>query len=132
MSSEIMQKHLLTGAELGGAQLLELVSLAETLRQDCPNQLVTGEVAWPNAIALTNPSEPTVSFRDQIEKKMAELIAGYSAESKPRTERVVGLYGIFVSPSGLALAPCCRGAVETSMAPARLVGVAEHDFRVIR
>lgn len=104
----------------------------ETLRQDCPNQLVTGEVAWPNSIGLTNPANPPDRFTKEIEKKRAELISGYPTEAKPRPERVVGLYGRLASPMGLTSVPCCRGSVETTIPPARLFGLAERDQRVIR
>jgi hypothetical protein len=104
----------------------------ETLRQDCPLQLVTAGVSWPNSIGLSNPAPPPDAFRDQIEKKRAQLIAGYSPEAKPRPERVVGLYGRLASPSGLTSVSCCQGSVETTIPPARLFGLAERDLRVIR
>jgi len=104
----------------------------ETLRQDCPRQIVTAEVSWPNAIGLSNPAEAPEALRDQIEKKRAELIAAYSQEAKPRPERVVGLYGRLASPSGLTSVSCCRSSVETTIPPARLFGLAERDLRVIR
>jgi hypothetical protein len=104
----------------------------ETLRQDCPNQLVTGEVEWPNAIGLTNAANPPDRFTKEIEKKRAQLIAAYPTEAKPRPERVVGLYGRLASPTGLTTVPCCRGSVETTIPPARLFGLAERDQRVIR
>jgi hypothetical protein len=104
----------------------------ETLRQDCPRQLVTAEVSWPNAIGLTHAASPPDALRDQIEKKRVELIAAYSPEAKPRPERVVGLYGRLASPSGLTGVACCRGSVETNIPPARLFGLAEQDLRVIR
>jgi hypothetical protein len=104
----------------------------ETLRQDCPRQLVTGEVAWPNAVALSNPGTPPENLRDEIEKKRAEVIASYPREAQPRYERVVGLYGLLASPSGLSSVPCCRGSVETTIAPARLFGLGERDLRVIQ
>lgn len=104
----------------------------ETLRQDCPRQLVTDEVSWPNAIGLSNAASPPDALRDQIEQKRAELIASYSPEAKPRSERVVGLYGRLASPSGLTSVPCCRGSIETTIPPARLFGLPERDLRVIR
>jgi hypothetical protein len=104
----------------------------ETLRQDCPNQLLSGEVAWPNSIGLTTAANPPERFTKEIEKKRAQLIASYPREAKPRSERVVGLYGRLASPSGLTSVPCCRGSVETTIPPARLFGLAERDLRVIR
>jgi hypothetical protein len=105
----------------------------ETLRQDCPHQLLTGEVAWPNAIALSNAAAPPEELREEIEKKRAAFIASYPKEAQPRSERVVGLYGRLASPAGLTSVSCCRGSVETTIAPARLFGSAlERDFRVIQ
>jgi hypothetical protein len=104
----------------------------ETLRQDCPHQLVTGEIAWPNAIALSNAASPPEDLRVEIEKKRAQVIASYPPEAHPRSERVVGLYGRLASPTGLTSVPCCQGSVETTIAPARLFGLAERDFRVIQ
>jgi hypothetical protein len=104
----------------------------ETLRQDCPNQIVSGEVAWPNAVGLTNPANPPDRFTKEIQEKRAQLIAGYPAEAKPRPERVVGLYGRLASPAGLTSVPCCHGSAETSIPPARLFGLVEQDLRVIR
>lgn len=104
----------------------------ETLRLDCPTQLVTGEVAWPSSIALTRPSAPPDEFRAEIEKKRQEILKSGPPGAHPRPERVVALYGIFVAPSGLASAPCCRAPVETVIPPARLFGLAEKDLRVIR
>lgn len=104
----------------------------ETLRLDCPFQLVTGEVGWPSSIGLTRPSMPPDSLGEAVEKKRAEVLKTGQPGAQPRPERVVGLYGIFVAPVGLAGALCCRAAVETTFPPARLFGVAEKDLRVIR
>lgn len=104
----------------------------QTLRQDCPNELRSGDVGWLSAIALSGSTEPPDQYRDQIEKKKAEIYASYPPEAKPRTERLVGLYGILIMPDGLTSAPCCRAAAETTFAPARLIGINEKDFRVIR
>lgn len=104
----------------------------QTLRQDCPNELRSGDVGWLSAIALSGSTEPPDQYRDQIEKKKAEIYASYPAAAKPRPERLVGLYGILIMPDGLTSAPCCHAAAETTFAPARLIGINEKDFRVIR
>jgi hypothetical protein len=104
----------------------------ETLRLDCPTQLVTGEVGWPSSIGLTRPSQPPDLLRDKVEQKRQEILKSGPPGAHPRPERVVGLYGIFVAPSGLAEARCCRAAIETVIPPARLFGVGEKDLRVIR
>ena len=103
-----------------------------TLRQDCPNELRSGDVGWLSAIALSGSTEPPDQYRDQIEKKKAEIYASYPAAAKPRPERLVGLYGILIMPGGLTSAPCCHAAAETTFAPGRLIGINEKDFRVIR
>ncbi len=104
----------------------------DTLRLDCPFQLVSGGVGWPSSIGLTGPAIPPDSLRDAIDKKRAEVLKSGPPGAQPRPERVVGLYGIFVAPVGLAGALCCRASVETTFPPARLFGVAEKDLRVIR
>jgi hypothetical protein len=104
----------------------------DTLRLDCPFQLVTGEVGWPSSIGLTAPTNPPDSLRKEVEKKRAEVLKAGPPGAQPRSERVVALYGIFVAPTGLTSAPCCRASVETTFPPARLFGVAEKDLRVIR
>jgi hypothetical protein len=111
--------------------------LDETLRQDCPNQLVTGDVGsgqigWMSAIALTRPTDPPESLRAEIEKKRAIVLASGPPGAHPRPERVTALYGRLVSPSGLTSVPCCTAPVEINAAPARLVGLDERDFRVLR
>ena len=104
----------------------------ETLRLDCPFQVATGEVGWPSSIGLTRPTNPPDALRDEVEKKRAEVLKSGPPGAQPRPERVVGLYGIFVSLDGLTSAPCCRASIETTLPPARLFGVAEKDLRVIR
>lgn len=104
----------------------------QTLRQDCPNQLMSGEVGWLSAIALSGSTEPPDQYRAEIEKKKAAIYASYPPEAKPRPERLVGLYGRLVKPEGLTSAPCCHAQVETTFAPARLIGIDEKDHRVIR
>jgi hypothetical protein len=104
----------------------------ETLRMDCPFQLVTGEVGWPSSIGLTRPSMPPDALRDEIEKKRQEILKSGPPGAQPRPERVVGLYGILVVPSGLTKSPCCAAPVETALPPARLFGFGEKDLRVIR
>ncbi len=105
----------------------------ETLRQDCGHQLRAGEVAWPNAIALSNAAAPPDKLRKEIEKKTEQVLAGYPPAAQPRSERIVGLYGRLVSLGGLTSVLCCGGSVETSLAPARLFGLSEpDDFSVIR
>jgi hypothetical protein len=104
----------------------------DTLRLDCPFQLVTGEVGWPSSIGLTAPTNPPDSLRNEFEKKRAEVLKSGPPGAQPRPERVIGLYGIFVAPVGLTSAPCCRAPVETTIPPARLFGIAEKDLRVIR
>ena len=49
--------------------------LDETLRQDCPNQLVTGDIGFMSAIALTHPADPPESLRAEIEKKRAIVLS---------------------------------------------------------
>lgn len=104
----------------------------ETLRLDCPFQLVTGEVGWPSSIGLTRPSRAPDELRDQVEKKRQEVLNSGPPGARPLPERVVGLYGIYKSPPGLIKAPCCSAPVETVIPPARLFGIAEKDLRVIR
>jgi hypothetical protein len=104
----------------------------ETLRENCGFQLRTGEIAWPNSIALSNPAPPPDTLREAIEKKRQQVEAGYPPEAQPRSERIVGLYGKLASPEGLTSAPCCGGSVETTVAPARLFGPAERDPRAIQ
>jgi len=103
----------------------------DTLRLDCPKQLVTGELGWPSSIGLTRPSMPPDSLREAVEKKRAEVLKTSPPGAQPRPERVVGLYGIFVAPSGLTSAPCCSAAVETTLPPARLFGIGANDLRAI-
>jgi hypothetical protein len=104
----------------------------ETLRLDCPTQLVTGEVGWPSSIGLTGPSMPPDKLRGAVEKKRQEVLKSGPPGAQPRPERVVGLYGTFADASGFTSAPCCMAALETVLPPARLFGVAEKDLRVIR
>lgn len=104
----------------------------ETLRLDCPTQLVSGEVGWPSSIGLTRPAQPPDELREQVEKKRQELLKSAPPEAPLRPERVIGLYGIFVSLAGLTAARCCSAAVETVYPPARLFGLDETDLRVIR
>ena len=107
----------------------------DTLRLDCGFQLDAGGVGLPNSIGLTGPAIPPDSLRDEVELKRAEVLKSGPPGAQPRPERVVGLYGIFVAVSGIALTsvPCCGPSpVETTFPPARLFGVAEKDLRVIR
>jgi hypothetical protein len=104
----------------------------DTLRLDCPIQLVTGEVGWPSSIGLTGPAIPPDAMRDEVERKRAEVLKSGPPGAQPRPERVVALYGIFVAPLGLSATPCCRPLVETALPPARLFGTGEKDLRVIR
>jgi Carboxypeptidase regulatory-like domain len=105
----------------------------ETLREDCTHQLKTGEVAWPNAIALSKAAAPPDKLREEIEKKRQQVFSGYPPGAQPRSERVVGLYGRLASLAGLTSVLCCSGSVETNIAPARLLGPSElSDFSVIR
>jgi hypothetical protein len=103
----------------------------ETLRLDCPTQLVAGEVGWPSSIGLTRPSMPPDALRDKIEQKRQEILKSGPPGAQPRPERVIALYGKFAIPAGLTNAPCCSAAVETVLPPARLFGAAEKDLRVI-
>jgi hypothetical protein len=106
--------------------------LDETLREDCPNQLVTGDIGWMSAIALTRPTAPPDSLRDEIEKKRQIILNSGPPGAHPRPERVTALYGRLVSPSGLTSSPCCTAPAEINAAPARLLGLDERDFRVLR
>ena len=74
----------------------------ETLRMDCPFQLVTGEVGWPSSIGLTAPLPVPDALRDEVEKKRQEVLKSGPPGAQPRPERVVGFYGIFVSPADLS------------------------------
>jgi hypothetical protein len=85
-----------------------------------------------SAIALTHPTDAPESLRAEIEKKRAIILASGPPGAHPRPERVVALYGRLVSPSGLISIPCCTAPVEINAAPARLVGLNERDFRVLR
>lgn len=106
----------------------------ETLREDCARQLKSGEVAWPNAIALSQAATPPDELREEIEKKRQQVLAGYPPGAQPRPERVVGLYGRLASLEGLTSVLCCDGSVETTIPPARLLEASElsGDFSVIR
>lgn len=104
----------------------------ETLRLDCPEQLVSGAVGWPSAIGLTNPLPPPEALRAEIEKKRQEVLKSSPPEAPLRPERVVGLYGYFASVAGLTAAPCCKAPVETVLPPARLFSIGATDLRVIR
>ena len=104
----------------------------ETLRLDCPMQLMSGDLGWPSSIGLTRPIQAPDQFRARVEKKRQEVIKSSPPEAPLRPERVVGLYGIFVPLQGLSAAPCCRAPVETVHPPARLFGMGEIDLSVIR
>lgn len=104
----------------------------ETLRLDCPMELVSGDIGWPSAIGLTKAGNVPDELRGEVEKKRQQILGSAPAEARLRPERVVGLYGVFVSLAGLTNAPCCKAAVETVLPPARLFGVNETDLRVIR
>ena len=104
----------------------------ETLRLDCPTELRSGELGWPSSIGLTGVSRAPDEFRAQVEKKRQQVLSSSPPEAPLRPERVVGLYGVFVSLAGLTAAPCCKGAVETVYPPARLFGIFEVDLSVIR
>ena len=104
----------------------------ETLRLDCPTQLMSGELGWPASIGLTRPAQAPDELRDQVEKKRRQVLASSPPEAPLRPERVVGLYGVFVSLAGLTAARCCSAAVETVLPPARLFGAGETDLSVVR
>ena len=104
----------------------------ETLRLDCPDELVSGDVGWPGSIGLTEVDQPPESLRDQIEKKRQEILKAAPPNAPLRPERVVGLYGRFVALAGLTATKCCSSQIQTSLPPARLFGVNETDLRVIR
>ncbi len=104
----------------------------ETLRLDCPTELVSGDVGGPSSIGLTNVSQPPENLREQVEKKRQEILSSAPPEGPLRPERVVGLYGRFVALAGLTSAKCCSAAIETVFPPARLFGPGETDLRVIR
>jgi hypothetical protein len=104
----------------------------ETLRLDCPFELRSGEIGWPASIGLTHTAQAPDQFRDQIEKKRQEILSSAPPEAPLRPERVVGLYGRFVSLGGLNKAKCCSSPVETAYPPARLFGLNDTDLRVLR
>jgi hypothetical protein len=104
----------------------------ETLRLDCPTELVTGDIGWPGAIGLTKVGNVPDALRGEVERKRQEILRSAPPEAPLRPERVVGLYGVFVSLAGLTSAKCCSAAVETNIPPARLFGIGETDLRVIR
>ena len=104
----------------------------ETLRLDCPFELTAGGIGFPASIGLTHTSQAPDQFRDQVEKKRQEILASAPPAAPLRPERVVGLYGRFVSLAGLAKAKCCSSPVETVLPPARLFGINDTDLRVIR
>src|SRR5580700_11310997 len=74
----------------------------ETLRLDCPMELVSGEIGWPSAIGLTKVGNVPDELRGEVEKKRQEILASAPTEAPLRPERVVGLYGVFVSLAGLS------------------------------
>ncbi len=104
----------------------------ETLRLDCPFELTSGEIGFPASIGLTRTAQAPDTLRDQVEKKRQEILSGAPPEAPLRPERVVGLYGRFVSLAGLSKARCCSSPVETVYPPARLFGFNDTDLRVIR
>jgi hypothetical protein len=71
-------------------------------------------------------------LRGEVEKKRQQILASAPPEAPLRPERVVGLYGVFNSLTGLSVSPCCGAAVETTFPAARLFGIGETDLRVIR
>lgn len=104
----------------------------ETLRLDCPTELMTGELGWPSSIGLTGVSRAPDEFRAQVEKKRQQVLSSSPPEAPLRPERAVGLYGVFVSLAGLTAGRCCSAPVETTLPPARLFGASETDLSVIR
>jgi hypothetical protein len=104
-----------------------------TLRQDCPNHLVTDEIAWPSAISVVGATPAPKGMRRQVENKRSLVLATGSRESSIPAERVVGLYGRFVIPEGFATADSAatNRLHEMAMAPAALFGSAELHFRAI-
>ncbi len=104
----------------------------ETLRLDCQTELITGDIGWPSAIGLTKVGNVPDELRGEVEKKRQEILSSAPPEAPLRPERVVGLYGVFVSLAGLTSAKCCSATVETVFPPARLFGISETDLRVIR
>lgn len=104
----------------------------ETLRLDCPAELLSGGIGWPSSIGLNNVSQPPDNLRPEIEEKRQEILKGAPPEAPLRPERVMGLYGRFVSLAGLSMAKCCGSSVQTNLPPARLFGLDEKDMRVIR
>lgn len=104
----------------------------ETLRLDCPIELVSGDVGWPSSIGLNKVDSPPENLRDQIEAKRQQILKAAPPNAPLRPERVVGLYGQFVALAGLAATKCCSSQVQTSLPPARLFGMHETDLRVIR
>jgi hypothetical protein len=104
----------------------------ETLRLDCPFELTSGDIGWPASIGLTHASQAPNEFLDQIEKKRQQILASAPPEAPLRPERVVGLYGRFVSLAGLSKKKCCASPVETVYPPARLLGFNDTDLRVVR
>lgn len=104
----------------------------ETLRLDCPSQLISGDVGWPASIGLTHAMQPPDNLAAEVEQKRQEILKAAPPEAPLRPERVIGLYGVFVSLAGLTDSKCCAAPVQTSLPPARLFGIDETDLRVIR
>jgi hypothetical protein len=104
------------------------------LRQDCPNHLVTGEIAWPSAISVVGATTPPKGLRRRVEKKRSLVLATGSRESSITPERVVGLYGRFVMPKGFTTTDSAASdrLRQMSVAPAALFGSAEEDFLSLR
>lgn len=104
----------------------------ETLRLDCGAELRSGDLGWPSAVGLTKVAQPPENLRNEIEKKRQQILKSAPPEAPLRPERVMGLYGRFVSVAGLTSEKCCASAVQTNLPPARLFGLDEKDLRVIR
>ena len=104
----------------------------ETLRLDCPIQLVSGDIGWPSSIGLTKARNVPDELRGEVEKKRQEILGG-----APRSAAAAGAGGRFIRSVRLAgrahqrslLQSCGR---DRSPAGASVRCRMRQDLRVIR